>query len=165
MLDTGSGDEGAISAPEAAVLQSILAATYALGRFLNAFAAIRLTPETIIVYHFILIGAGQVAVFCGRHSRVLVYGGTALLGAGFSAMWPAILALTERHLRLTHLAGTVLYFANGLLSLFSPLIVGPFLVDKPQVLWIFEGAYLGVSLLFFLILRLGLIKEPLRWCN
>lgn len=162
-LDTGSSEEDAISASEAAVLQSILAAAYALGRFFNAFAALRLTPEVIIVYHFLIIAVGQVAIFFGRHSRVLVYGGTAVLGAGFSAMWPAILALTERHLRLTHLAGTVLYFANGLLSLFSPLIVGRFLADQPAVLFIFEAGYLGISCLFFLVLRLGLIREKLRW--
>ncbi|KAH9401599.1 hypothetical protein TYRP_016997 [Tyrophagus putrescentiae] len=163
MLETEGEDK--ISAEEAAILQSVLAAAYALGRLATAFIAIRVRPEAIMAYHYLTVLCGLLAVFFGRSHRVLVYGGTAVLGAGFSAMWPAILAFTERYMRLTHCAGTVLYFANGLLSLFSPLIVGRYLVSRPAIFFLFEGVYLLVSLLLFAVIRLGLIRKRLRFFN
>ena len=163
MLETEG--ENKISAEEAAILQSVLAAAYALGRLATAFIAIRVRPEAIMAYHYLTVLCGLLAVFFGRSHRVLVYGGTAVLGAGFSAMWPAILAFTERYMRLTHCAGTVLYFTNGLLSLFSPLIVGRYLVSRPAIFFLFEGVYLLVSLLLFAVIRLGLIRKRLRFFN
>ncbi|KAH9398081.1 hypothetical protein TYRP_019457 [Tyrophagus putrescentiae] len=165
MLETEGEADDKISAEEAAILQSVLAAAYALGRLATAFIAIRVRPEAIMAYHYLTVLCGLLAVFFGRSHRVLVYGGTAVLGAGFSAMWPAILAFTERYMRLTHCAGTVLYFANGLLSLFSPLIVGRYLVSRPAIFFLFEGVYLLVSLLLFAVIRLGLIRKRLRFFN
>lgn len=77
-----------------------------------------------------------------------------LSGFGFSAMWPAILAFTDRYLALTNRVGSLLFFFAGVVSLFTPFIIGRFLQDTPLILFAFEGVYILAALVLFILLRL-----------
>ena len=69
-------------------------------------------------------------------------------------MWPAILACTDRYLKLTNRAGSLLFFFAGVVSIFTPFIIGRFLKDTPTILFLFEGCYIVASLALFVVLRL-----------
>ena len=76
-------------------------------------------------------------------------------------MWPAILAFTDRYFRLSNRVGSLLFFFAGVFSLFTPFIVGPFLESNPLVLYAFEGFYILVSIILFIILRIWIgFHEP-----
>lgn len=147
-------DGVAMSAEDAAHVLSVLSAAYTAGRLVTAFVAIKLKPDVIISYHFLIIIAGHLVLLMGRHQVQYIYVGTVILGFGFSAMWPAILAFTDRYLALTNRVGSLLFFFAGVISLFTPFIIGRFLQATPLILFAFEGAYITTSLALFIVLRL-----------
>ncbi|KAH9395173.1 hypothetical protein TYRP_020929 [Tyrophagus putrescentiae] len=143
-----------MTAEEAAHVLSVLSAAYTVGRLVTAFVAIKLKPDVIISYHFLIIIAGHLVLYTGRHQTEYIYAGTVVLGFGFSAMWPAILAFTDRYLALTNRVGSLLFFFAGVVSLFTPFIIGRFLQDTPLILFAFEGVYILAALVLFILLRL-----------
>ena len=77
------------SAKDAALLMSLLYATFTGGRLVTAFISHKLKPDTIIMYHFVIIIGAIGIMYVGRQTQLWIYIGTMILGAGFSAMWPA----------------------------------------------------------------------------
>ncbi|KAI2805923.1 hypothetical protein BLOT_004933 [Blomia tropicalis] len=150
-----------LSAEEGAHVLSVLSAAYTIGRLVTAFISIKIRPDVIISYHFVIVIIAQSILFFGHDSPPLIYVGTVILGYGFSAMWPAILAFTDRYFRLSNRVGSLLFFFAGVFSLFTPFIVGPFLESNPLVLYAFEGFYILVSIILFIILRIWIgFHEP-----
>ena len=111
-----------IEPSEAAHVLSVLSAAYTIGRLVTAFISLKLTPDIIMTYHFVIIIAAQTCLYFGRHNRTIIYITTVLLGYGFSAMWPAILAFTERHFKLSNRIGSLLFFFAGLATIFTPFL-------------------------------------------
>lgn len=146
-----------MEASETAKMSSILSGAYTFGRLFSAVVSLKLAPDYIIMYHFVIIAFAQVFLFLVRHNQTLIFVGTALLGFGFSAMWPAILGFTQRHLRLSNKAGSVLFFSAGVMSLFTPLIVGHFINTYPLVLFLFELIYLAVAVLCYAVIKFILL--------
>lgn len=69
-------------------------------------------------------------------------------------MWPAILAFTERHLKLSDRDGSIMFVFAGFVSIFTPFIIGSYLESQPLVLFVFEGVYLSLSLVLFIIFKI-----------
>src|SRR5699024_5159298 len=57
------------------------------------------------------------------------------IGYGFSAMWPAMFAFTERHLRLTDRVCSLFSFLCGAVSLVIPLVLGQSFKSNPLILF------------------------------
>lgn len=148
-------EDNPMSATEAARVLSLLATTYSIGRLITAVISIKVIPDIIVVYHFAILIVGQVVVFFfGRHSRTFIYIGTILCGLGFSAIWPGILAFTERHLRLNDKVGMGLSFITGILSLVAPLVISRFIQTFPSILFVLNTFFIPLSLTAFLLANL-----------
>lgn len=146
-----SGDNP-LSATESARVLSLLAFMYAIGRLLTAFISIKVVPDIIVVYHLATLIVGQSITFLwGRHSHAGIYVGTIITGLGFSAIWPGILAFTERHLRLDDRVGSIFSLITGLLSLSVPLIISQYLNTFPQILFLLSSILIPVSLIVFIV--------------
>ena len=76
-------EEGKMDATKAAHVQSVLSATFTSGRLLTAFITLRLVPDVIISYHYLISFTALGTLFFGRGSLVAVYVGSALLGKWF----------------------------------------------------------------------------------
>lgn len=74
-------------------------------------------------------------------------------------MWPAILAFTDKHLKLTDQAASILYFFGGFISLFNPLIIGRFVQTNPLAFFLFEGSYISLSFVLFILLHFLIGKK------
>lgn len=178
MDDGGAEDGEKMDATKAAHVQSVLSATFTSGRLLTAFITLRLVPDVIISYHYLISFTALGTLFFGRGSLVAVYVGSALLGklmrfdfeialftfftlgAGYSAMWPAILAFAERHLALSDRVCSSYSFLTGLMSMVPPLVLGQIsLKEHPLTLFALEAAFLTFSFLLFTTVRLWLWLE------
>lgn len=89
----------------------------------------------------------------------LIYVSTAFLGYGFSAFWAAVFAFAERHLRLTDRVCSLFSFLSGAVSLVIPLILGQTFRTWPLVLFYLEFAFLGVSLLLYVWVRIWIAAD------
>ncbi|KAI7688453.1 hypothetical protein SSS_08175 [Sarcoptes scabiei] len=145
-----------IQAVDAAHLLAILSASYTFGRFFTAFIALKLKPDLILSYHLTIIIIAQIGLFLGRHNQMIIFLSTMIQGFGFSAMWPTIISFTEYHMKLTDRISSLLFFFAGLMTIFTPMIIGPFLETWPLVLFLFEATYLTISVLLFVAIKLFL---------
>lgn len=143
-----------MSAAEAARVTSILATAYSTGRLLTAIISIKLVPDVIVSYHYVLFLVGQGIIYFGGSNRTCIYAGTIILGFGFSAVWPASLAFTERHLRLSDRVGSIYSFITGILSLISPLIISQYMTTHPTIIFILGFGFGSLSIVAFIAVNL-----------
>lgn len=152
-----------LDASTAAHMQSILSATFTSGRLLTAFLTLKLKPDTIIAYHYGIGFTALATLYLGQSSVYAIYAGSALLGYGYSAMYPSLLAFIERHLRLSDQVCSSYSFLTGLLSMMPALILGQIsLKESPQILFLIDGTFLTISVTMFLLLRLWIWKDGSR---
>lgn len=77
-------------------------------------------------------------------------------------MWPAILAFTERHLRLSNRICSIYSFLAGLLSLVVPFILGQTFNAHPTMLFLIEAGFVSTSLGAFILVRLLIYRDTGR---
>ena len=94
-----------MDATTATHMQSVVSATYTLGRLTTAFITIKLVPDVIISYHFVTLITGMLVIFFGRNSQTVIYAGSAILG--------------RLHLDIIHLG----YFASILIHVISAQVM------------------------------------------
>lgn len=152
----------ALSAPQAAYVLSILSSSSTIGRLVTTLLSLKLTPDSILSYHYGLIVSGLSLIYLGRHVHLAIYLGSGLLGYGFSAMQPAMMAFTERHLLLTDRVASFYAFIGAFFSLVTPLILGQLFHAFPLVLFLIEAAFYSVSITCFALLRIWIALTPRR---
>ncbi|CAG2175392.1 unnamed protein product [Oppiella nova] len=91
-------------------------------------------------------------LYYGSHILALIWIGNIILGFGFSAMYPAIIALTAKHCKLTDTVSTVMVFSNGTVSAITPFILGPIIENYSYVFIELEIVYLIISTFVFLVI-------------
>lgn len=69
-----------LTATESAHVNSLLRGIYTASRLLTAFVALKVKPDTIIIYHFVIITISQLILFFGRFRVEVIYAGSALAG-------------------------------------------------------------------------------------
>ena len=134
-----------LDAPTAAQAQSILSGAYAFGRLLSAFISIKVVPQIVLSYHFLIMATGLSTLYFGQHNKSVIFGASAVLGYGFSAMWPAIFAFAEEHFRLTDRAYSSFTVLSGIISLTFPLVLGQTFRKSPIMLFLLEGSFLVIA--------------------
>ena len=148
-----------LSAASAAHVMSILSATYTLGRFTSAFISITIQPDVIISFHFGIIITAITILFYGRDQLWYITMATGLLGYGFSAMWPAMFAFTERHLRLSDKVCSLYSFLSGAVSLVIPLVLAQSFRSHPLILFSLEAIFITISLILFILVKLWILID------
>lgn len=134
-----------LDATTSAQAQSILSGAYAVGRLLSAFISIKVVPQIVLSYHFVIIATGLTTLFFGQHNKSIIFGASAVLGYGFSAMWPAIFAFAEEHFRLTDRAYSSFTVLSGIISLTFPLVLGQTFRKHPIALFFLESSFLVIA--------------------
>lgn len=136
-------------------VQSVLAACFTVGRLITALIIIftKIVPDYIITYHYVIAAIGYFTLLFGRNSQSWLYAGSAIMGYGYSAMWPAILAFAEHHLRLSDRICSFYSFLTGLLSMTIPVILGMTFDQHPMILFLLVGIYMSISCSMFVGVR------------
>lgn len=167
-----------MDASKAAFVQSVCSATFTLGRLVTAFIATRLLPDIIVAYHMVTFMIGLAIVFFGRDSETVIIVGSAVLGKklnflsvfktnffcyfsgyAFSAIWPAMFAFTERHLRLSHRVCSTYCFLAGLLSLTVPLVLGQTFQSTPMILFAIEVVFFSAMFAAFTLVNVLIYRD------
>lgn len=152
-------DPRPLTATESAHVMSILAGTLTLGRLATAFISIRISPDVIIFYHYLICLASFGLLYLGSGSLLFIQLTTAALGFGFSALWPAWFSFTEKYLKLTDQVSSCFSFLFGVTSLIIPFVLGQLFEKYPVVLLIMEIAFLVISLVLFIVVKLWIASD------
>lgn len=151
-----------LSAPQAALMMSLLTGCYTAGRLLATFIALKVKPDITLAAHYLLIAASLTLLFFGRTNLTVVYVGHAALGFGYSAMNAAFYSLTEEHLKLTEKVCSLYSFTGAGVALVMPLVLGQTLDHFPKVIWLLEGVLVGGSLALFVLVRFWILVDSRR---
>ncbi|KAH9395222.1 hypothetical protein TYRP_020981 [Tyrophagus putrescentiae] len=151
--------EKPLTATESAHVMSVLAGTFTAGRLVTAFISMKISSDAIIAYHYVVCLASFAFLYLGRNHLLLIYLGTAALGYGFSALWPAWFSFTEKYLKLTDKVSSCFSFLFGVTSLLIPFVMGQLFERYPIVLLIIEVAFLCFSLVLFAVIKLWIARD------
>ena len=72
-----------LSAATAATIMAVMTSTYAGGRALSAFISSKLSGETMIMYHCVILCISLATLFFGKNSETIIYIGNAMIGMSY----------------------------------------------------------------------------------
>ncbi|KAH9405926.1 hypothetical protein TYRP_014223 [Tyrophagus putrescentiae] len=148
-----------LKAEQSARVTALLLTTYTFGRLATAFISLRLPSDVIIGYHFALQLSSLAFLYTFRHSLPMIYVGTATLGWGFSALYPAVFAFTEETIGLTNHACSLYAFLVGFTCLLTPLVLSQVFHTYPVVLMLISGAFITCSCTLFIVARTWILLD------
>lgn len=147
-----------LSASKACGIMSVMATAYTVGRGLNVLIAIKVRPKHMLEYHFGILIVGFSALFFAEHSVHVLTMANVILGFGFSAVFPAILAYFKQYIDISNKLGTILMFSSETMVSVTPYILGTF-IERYSIIFIFiEIFYFALGVVIF-ILIIHLIKK------
>lgn len=148
-----------LSGQEAARLTALLLTQYTFGRLASAFISLKLSNDIIIGYHFALQLIGLLILYTGRHSLTMLYLGTATLGFGFSALYPAVFAFTQETIGLSERVCSMYAFLVGGTCLLTPLVLSQVFHSYPEVLMFISAGFITCSCTLFVVLRIWIALD------
>ncbi len=130
-----------------------------LGRLMGIPIASRFRPRTIILSDLIGCLVSVTILILWPESMVLVWIGTIGMGLFLASLFPTMLVLAERRMRLTGGITRWFFVGTGLGGMFLPWLIGQLFVPVgPQVmLWL-----ILIDLLFVLVIAIGIVHQPRR---
>lgn len=143
-----------LSAATSVHLMSLSSFAYTMGRLVTSFISIKVVPDIILFYHYIILFTSLGFLYFGQHELTYITIGTMMIGYGFSAMWPGIFALTERHLRLSDEVCSFFTFLSGGLSLIIPFVLGQSFKTHPMILFNLETIFISISVIMFTTVKI-----------
>lgn len=147
-----------LNAKTAASIMSVLSAAYTGGQAINFFIAMFIKTKYMIIYHFLISIIAMICLNFGQSSETGLWILNAMIGFGFSALFPCIFAYMSKYIEISNRIGTIIWFTCGVVNFVPPLILGSYIENNPIVFVSIELFYLLICSLTF-ILILILIKK------
>ena len=123
-----------LSAGKSAEIVSYMGLMFTVSQLFSIFIAIKLKPQYMLAYHFLIMLAGILVLFIGKSSLTLIWVGILIMSFGLGAIFPLIFSFMSCQIEVTDRIGTLLNFASKIPGLFVPTIIGRFIDRHPDVL-------------------------------
>lgn len=118
-----------------ALVESGMAAAYAIGGFLSIFLSIRLLPQQMIYVNFAVIDIGAlILLFGAAKDGMFLWVGVVLVGFGYSSTYATAYTFLEHHVTVTNTVGSFFMLSGGLGTAVFPLLIGGQLSENSMVL-------------------------------
>lgn len=137
------------SAKTAAELNSVMSATLTAGKLMSAFISIKLRPEIMIAYSFVIIAISLVIFYVGVSTSWALWLGNALIGLGYSGVWSSYFSLADNYVGLSNRVSSILQGMAAICPMISPFIFGPLIEKKPQIFLSLQFVYYILSIVSF----------------
>ena len=157
------------SVQTAAELNSVMSATLTAGKLVSAFISIKLKPEIIVAYSYVLIAISFIIIYIGANTSWVIWTGNALIGFAFSGTWTSYYSMTDNYVGLTNSVASILQVMSVLFPMITPFIYGPLIEKNPKIFLLLQFGFYSVAVVSFIILILIVRKyirsEKLNNCN
>lgn len=120
---------------------------FAIGRLIGTIIIFKVRPELIIAFNFVLIVAGNLILLIWANNNLTMFWlGSAILGIGFSTMFPSFCAFIEKYLVFTSTVASCVIVIGSAVSAIYPIIVGAIIEQRAVVLTYtnFFSTFVGV---------------------
>ncbi len=146
------------TASKSAEIVSAMATSYTIGRGISVFIAIKIRPQLMISYHFLIIITSIIILFFGQNSITLLWVGSLSLSFGYSSVYPSIFSFINQYLVITDRIGTIFVFSTTSLTMFAPYVLGTYIEKFSDVYIISMITTLSISILVFIIILYIILK-------
>ncbi len=102
-----------LTASKSAQIVSAMATSYTISRGISVLIAIKIRPQLVISYHFLIIITSIIILFFGQNSITLVWVGSLSLSFGYSPVYPSIFSYINQYLVITDRIGTIFVIFHG----------------------------------------------------
>ncbi len=119
----------------------------------------------MIGYHFVILITSIIILFFGQNSITLIWIGSLTLSFGFSPVNPAIFSFISRYLIITDRIGTILVFSSTSITIFAPLVLGPYIEKFSPIYIITIVTNISISILLFIIILYIIRKTNKNFLN
>jgi len=144
---------------QAAYLTSAFWGAFTLGRLLGVPLATRMRPRKMIIIDLIGCLLSISLMLFSSQNIVLVVIATLGVGLSMASLFPTMLVLAERRMRLTGRITRWFFVGAGLGGMFLPWLIGQLFVGiGPQVTMVL----IAIDLLLVLVIALSVIRFPMR---
>ena len=123
-----------LSASKSAEIVSYMGLVFTVSQGISIFVAIKVKPQYMLSYHFVILLTGILIMYFGKHSLTMVWVGILVMSFGIGAMFPLIFGFMSQQIEVTDRIGTLLNFASKIPGLFVPSIIGTWIETTPDVL-------------------------------
>jgi len=154
-----------LTASKSAEIVSAMATSYTIGRGISVLIAIKIKPQIMIGYHFVILITSIIILFFGQNSITLIWIGSLTLSFGFSSVFPAIFSFISRYLIITDRIGTILVFSSTSITIFAPLVLGPYIEKFSPIYIITIVTNISISILLFIIILYIIRKTNKNYLN
>lgn len=146
----------------AAYLTSLFWAGFTLGRLLAIPLARRLRPRAVLLSDLLLAAGGLILIMLGAAVPLAIWLGTALVGLGLASVFPTVLTLAERRMRITGRVTSAFFVGANVGAMTLPWLIGQlFTAIGPEMTMIAILVDLLLALLILLVLlRRAPATEP-----
>ncbi len=154
-----------LTASKSAQIVSTMATSYTISRGISVLIAIKIRPQLMISYHFLIIITSIIILFFGQNSITLVWVGSLSLSFGYSPVYPSIFSYINQYLVITDRIGTIFVFSTATITMFAPFVLGTY-IEKFAVVYIISIiTTLSISILLFIIILYIIWKTKKIYSN
>jgi len=154
------GDHG-FSETQGAYVLTTMTGAYAIGRAFGIVAILKVPAHFILAFNLmILLISNAILLIFADSSVWALWSGAALLGIGFSTVYPSFCAYIERHLVFTNAIGSLMLVSGSLIGAVYPIIIGDQIKANATVLvYVNFFSIACISIALTILLRLTLRKK------
>ena len=142
----------------AAKLFGVFQLSFTLARLAGIFIIMKVSPKFILIVNLSLVAGASLSLIFTT-TTTSAYIGSALLGIGFSTIFPTVYAYLQAHLEFTHIIASVLLVGGLSIASFTPMIVGAYIETFANIVtWLNVGtdAIMAVSLVIVAVAVSGI---------
>jgi hypothetical protein len=154
-----------LTASKSAEIVSAMATSYTIGRGISVLIAIKIKPQLMIGYHFVILITSIIILLFGQNSITLIWIGGLTLSFGFSSVFPAIISFISQYLMITDRIGTILVFSSTSITMFAPLVLGTYIEKFSPIYVISIVTNISISILLFIIILYIIRKTKKNYLN
>ena len=143
------------SKADAAVISSVLSASFVAGRLASIFISTQLKTKTMLCGSFVIMTTGNVLLLMFASDSIrMVWLSFVVIGLGNSCVYTCILSFVEERINVTTSVCAFFILSSCLPSLVTPVLLGRFLEEYPLVYVYVNIACLSVCCITFLLVLL-----------
>ncbi|CAG2100945.1 unnamed protein product [Medioppia subpectinata] len=121
-----------LSAGASAKIVSYMGLAFTLSQAVSVVVALKLRPHWMLGYHFLIMLAGILLMYFGKHSLGMMWAGILVMAVGIGAVFPLIFSFMAQQIDVTDRIGTLLNFSSKIPGLFVPTIIGMLVEKHPE---------------------------------
>ena len=121
----------------ASMIMTGVAISFAVGRFVGIFCAIRYKPQHILWFDWLIIVVGNVTLLFSNFGLAYLWAGSLLIGFGYASFFAAVFSFLKERIKVNNLISSIVILSSLSGNAFGfPVFIGKYIDTQPlMMIW------------------------------